>query len=103
MAFVNPQRQNVFVASSATGAERSGRFEAGETAEFGVSFENALAPGRYAVSTLVSRPDAEIVDRWEGIFTFVVTGARAAGGLVDLAYDFEVERTGTASMAPEPR
>jgi len=103
VAFVNPQRQNVFVASSVTAGERSGRFEAGETAEFGVSFDNALAPGRYAVSTLVSRADAEIVDRWEGIFTFVVTGARAGGGLVDLAHDFAVERTGTPSMAPEPR
>ena len=57
-------------------ASRAGRFEAGEEVEFEVSFENALAPGRYAVSTLVSRPDGEIVDRWEGIFTFVVTGAR---------------------------
>ena len=103
VAFVNPQRQNVFVASSATAGERSGCFAAGETAEFAVSFENALAPGRYAVSTQVSRPDAEIVDRWEGIFTFVVTGARAGGGLVDLAHDFAVERTGTAAMAPEPR
>jgi ABC-type polysaccharide/polyol phosphate transport system ATPase subunit len=103
VAFVNPQRQNVFVASSSTAGERSGRFEAGETAEFGVSFENVLAPGRYAVSTLLSRPDAEILDRWESIFTFVVTGARAGGGLVDLAHDFAVQRTGTSAMAPEPK
>jgi ABC-type polysaccharide/polyol phosphate transport system ATPase subunit len=101
VAFVNPQRQNVFVASSATGGERTGRFEAGETVTFGVVFENALAPGRYALSTLVSLPDGGIVDRWEGIFTFVVSGARAAGGLVDLAHDVAIERTGTRSMAPE--
>jgi ABC-2 type transport system ATP-binding protein len=101
VAFVNPQRQNVFVASSSTTGERSGPFQAGETAEFGVTFDNALAPGRYAVSTLVARPDAEIVDRWEGIFTFVVTGSRPAGGMVDLAHDFAVERSRTASMAPE--
>jgi ABC-type polysaccharide/polyol phosphate transport system ATPase subunit len=100
VAFVNPQHQNVFVASSAVSGERSGSFQAGETVEFGVSFENALAPGRYAVSTLVSRPDGEIVDRWEGIFTFVVTGARAAGGLVDLAHDIQLERTDSRSMAP---
>jgi ABC-type polysaccharide/polyol phosphate transport system ATPase subunit len=103
VAFVNAQRQNVFVASSAMSGERSGRFEAGETAEFGVSFENALAPGRYAVSTLVSRPDGEMMDRWEGIFTFVVTGARAAGGLVDLAHDFDVRRTAAPTMTPDPR
>jgi ABC-type polysaccharide/polyol phosphate transport system ATPase subunit len=92
VAFINPQRQNVFVASSASGGERSGRFEAGEEIEFNVDFENALAPGRYAVSTLLSRPDGEILDRWEGIFTFVVTGARAAGGLVDLPHDIAVTR-----------
>jgi Wzt C-terminal domain len=103
VAFVNPQRQNVFVASSSTVGERSGSFEAGEAAQFSVSFENALAPGRYAVSTLISRPDAEIVDRWESIFTFVVTGARAAGGLVDLAHDFALERTDTTVMAPEAK
>jgi ABC-type polysaccharide/polyol phosphate transport system ATPase subunit len=92
VAFINPQRQNVFVASSATGGERSGRFEAGEQVDFRVDFENALAPGRYAVSTLLSKPDGEIVDRWEGIFTFVVTGARSAGGLVDLPHDIAVTR-----------
>ena len=103
VAFVNPQRQNVFVASSASGGERSGRFEAGEEIDFEVSFENALAPGRYAVSTLVSQPDGEIVDRWEGIFTFVVTGARAGGGLVDLSHDIAVTRSGSRSLAPETR
>jgi ABC-type polysaccharide/polyol phosphate transport system ATPase subunit len=92
VAFVNAQRQNVFVASTATGGEPSGRFEAGETAEFAVTFENPLAPGRYAVSTLIAREDQAIVDRAESIFTFVVTGARAAGGIVDLAHDATVVR-----------
>jgi ABC-type polysaccharide/polyol phosphate transport system ATPase subunit len=100
VAFVNPQHQNVFVASSATRTERSGRFEGGETVEFGVSFENALAPGRYAVSTLVAREDHAIVDRWEGIFTFVVTGARSGGGLVDLAHDIQLERSSVESIVP---
>ena len=45
VALVNPQHQNVFVANSASRGERSGRFEAGDTVEFAVSFENALAPG----------------------------------------------------------
>jgi ABC-type polysaccharide/polyol phosphate transport system ATPase subunit len=100
VAFVNPQHQNVFVASSATRTERSGRFEGGQTVEFGVSFENALAPGRYAVSTLVAREDHAIVDRWEGIFTFVVTGARSGGGLVDLAHDIHLERSSVESIVP---
>lgn len=97
VAFVNPQRQNVFVASTATRSEATGRFDGGETATFSVSFDNALAPGRYALSTLVSRPGGGIIDRFESIFTIVVTGARAAGGIVDLAHDVHLER------APSPR
>jgi hypothetical protein len=94
MAVVNAQHQNVFVASSAARGERSGRFEAGETLDFEVSFENALAPGRYAVSTLLTHPGGQIADRWESIFTFVVSGAGAAGGLVDLPHDIRLESQG---------
>jgi len=86
----------VFVASSAVREEPSGSFAAGETVQFAVAFENVLAPGRYSVSTLVSRRGEQIVDRWEGIFSFVVSGARAEGGLVDLAYDVSLARLGTA-------
>ena len=103
VAFVNGQRQNVFVASSATRSEPAGRFGPGETLEFGVSFENALAPGRYAVSTLIAGDRQGTIDRWEGIFTFVVTGARAGGGLVDLAHEVELDRTGAGTMAPGSR
>jgi ABC-type polysaccharide/polyol phosphate transport system ATPase subunit len=103
VAFVNPQRQNVFVASSATRGEATGRFDVGETVEFGVSFENALAPGRYSVSTLISQQGGQIVARWEGIFTFVVTGARAAGGLVDLPHDIQLERPRVAPLTPKAR
>jgi ABC-type polysaccharide/polyol phosphate transport system ATPase subunit len=90
-AFVNPQRQNVFVASSAGRPECSGSFDRGEIADVTISFENALAPGRYAVSTLITQASGHIEDRWESIFTFVVTGAQAGGGLVDLAHDMRLE------------
>ena len=106
VAFVNAQHQNVFVASSATELERTGRFEAGESASFCVTFENALAPGRYLLSTLIAHPGAgnAIIDRWEGIVSIVVTGARPAGGTVDLAHDLRIERTGAPrSTALEPR
>jgi ABC-type polysaccharide/polyol phosphate transport system ATPase subunit len=93
-AFVNPQRQNVFVASSAGLEESTGPFAPGDVADLTVSFENALAPGRYAVSTLITQASGHIEDRWESIFTFVVTGAQAAGGLVDLAHDIRLEARG---------
>jgi ABC-type polysaccharide/polyol phosphate transport system ATPase subunit len=94
VAVVNPLHQNVFVASSAARGEASGSFDAGQTVDFTVSFENALAPGRYAVSTLVSHPGGQIADRWEGIFSFVVSGAGAAGGLVDLPHDIRIDAGG---------
>jgi ABC-type polysaccharide/polyol phosphate transport system ATPase subunit len=96
-AFVNPQAQNVFVATSAASEETSGSYAAGETLEFAVSFDNALAPGRYSLSTVISRREGQLVDRWEGAFTFVVSGARAVGGLVDLPYDVRLERHGAAA------
>jgi ABC-type polysaccharide/polyol phosphate transport system ATPase subunit len=94
VAVVNAQHQNVFVASSASRGERSGHFDAGDTFEFSVSFENSLAPGRYAVSTLLTHPGGQIADRWESIFTFVVSGAGAGGGLVDLPHDIRIESRG---------
>jgi ABC-type polysaccharide/polyol phosphate transport system ATPase subunit len=94
VAVVNAQHQNVFVASSAARGEGSGHFEAGETLDFSVSFDNALAPGRYAVSTLITHPGGQIADRWESIFTFVVSGAGAGGGLVDLPHDVRMEARG---------
>jgi ABC-type polysaccharide/polyol phosphate transport system ATPase subunit len=102
VAVVNAQHQNVFVASSAARGERSGRFAAGETVDFSVSFDNALAPGRYAVSVLVSHPGGQIADRWESIFTFVVTGAGAGGGLVDLAHDVRIESGGRVTGGELP-
>jgi ABC-type polysaccharide/polyol phosphate transport system ATPase subunit len=101
VAFVNPQRQNVFVATSATDPEPSGRFEPGETATFSVAFENALAPGRYALSSLVAHPGGgdAVIDRFENIFSMVVTGARPAGGIVDLPHELSIERAAEPSPA----
>jgi ABC-type polysaccharide/polyol phosphate transport system ATPase subunit len=95
-AFVNPQHQNVFVPTSAAQPAGTGSFKAGDLAELRISFENALAPGRYAVSTLLTQASGHIEDRWEGIFTFVVTGAQAGGGLVDLPHDIRIESLGQA-------
>jgi len=93
-AFINQKHQNVFVPTSAGRPKGSGSFKAGELAELTVSFDNALAPGRYAVSTLLTQASGHIEDRWEGIFTFVVTGAQAGGGLVDLPHDIRIEHQG---------
>ena len=103
VAFVSAQRQNVFVASSAAEPAPTGRFDPGDEVAFAVSFENSLAPGRYALSTLIAHPGAgeSVIDRYENIFSVVVTGARPAGGIVDLPHDLTIERAAEPSRAGE--
>ena len=101
VAFVSAQRQNVFVANTAHGGQATGAFGPGDTAVFAVRFENALAPGRYALSTLITRPGSgdAVIDRLENVFTIVVTGARAAGGVVDLPHEITVDRSPAGDAA----
>ena len=77
MAFVNTQRQNVFVASSASEGEASGSFTAGGMVELALSFENSLAPGRYSVSTLITRRDGSIVMNFDPSVRMKYGSARA--------------------------
>ena len=60
--------------------ERSGTFSAGEEAVFSFTFDNVLAPGRYSpMFTLAHRGSGlDVIDRFEGAFSFVVTGDRGA-------------------------
>jgi ABC-type polysaccharide/polyol phosphate transport system ATPase subunit len=99
VTFVNADRQNVFVANTAAAGVATGRFDAGDTAEFQVSFENSLAPGRYWVSTVLAHQAGAQMDRWEHMLSFVVGGSRAAGGVVDLPHEFRVERAQIGSKA----
>jgi ABC-type polysaccharide/polyol phosphate transport system ATPase subunit len=101
VTFVSPQLQNVFVVNSATEGEAAGLFGPGEGATFSVKFDNALAPGRYALSTVVARRGSGVatIDRWENLATIVVTGARPGGGIVDLPHELSIERTGVADPA----
>ena len=61
---------------------------------FSFSFDNVLAPGRYSpVFTLAHRGiGLDVMDRFEGAFSFVVTGSRPQGGLVDLPAEVAIER-----------
>ena len=91
MTFVNPQRQNVFVANSATEDEPAGTFAAGRRGDVQRDASTTRwRPGRYALSTR-GRPARQRrrarSTGWENLATIVVTGARAGGGLVDLAHD----------------
>jgi hypothetical protein len=54
-----------------------------------------LAPGRYGpVFNLAHRGfGLDTIDRFEGAFSFVVTGPTALGGVVDVPVEFEITRS----------
>jgi ABC-type polysaccharide/polyol phosphate transport system ATPase subunit len=91
---LNEEHVAIVVATTARESERSGRFRAGEEALFSFSFENLLAPGRYnPLFTLAHRGTGlDLMDRLEGAFSFIVTGADALGGVVDLPVEVSVAR-----------
>jgi len=94
------EHRAILVATTALENERSGRYRAGEQAVFSFGFENVLAPGRYTpVFQLAHRGSGlDVIDRYEGDFSFVVTGPSALGGLIDLPISAAVTRS---EAAPE--
>jgi ABC-2 type transport system ATP-binding protein len=99
VTFVNSDRQNVFVANSRASGMSTGHFEAGESVDFRLGFQNSLAPGRYWVSSVLAHPRGRQMDRWEQIFSFAVGGGQAGGGMVDLPHEFRLERAEVEARA----
>jgi ABC-type polysaccharide/polyol phosphate transport system ATPase subunit len=90
----NDSHAAVLVAGTAVDLEHTGHFRAGERAVFSFAFDNVLAPGRYSpVVHLAHRGTGlNVIDRFQGSFSFVVSGARALGGIVDLPVEVSVAR-----------
>ena len=90
----NEDHKAVLVASTVLTHESSGHFRAGEEAVFSFTFDNVLAPGRYSpVFNLAHRGSGlDVIDRFEGSFSFVVTAQQALGGIVDVPVEVVVER-----------
>jgi len=95
---LNDEHVAIVVATSARENERSGHFDPGEEALFSFSFDNVLAPGRYSpLVTLAHRGSGlDLMDRFEGGFSFVVTAVDAMGGLIDLPVEVGVARAETS-------
>jgi ABC-type polysaccharide/polyol phosphate transport system ATPase subunit len=95
---LNEEHKAIVIANTAVENERSGHFRAGEEVVFSFAFDNVLAPGRYSpMFTLAHRGSGlDLIDRFEGGFSFVVTGPDALGGLIDLPVQAGVTR----SVAP---
>jgi len=94
---LNDEHKAVLVANTAIENERTGRFHPGEEIVFSFSFDNVLAPGRYSpMFTIAHRGTGlDLLDRFEGSFSFVVTGPQALGGLIDLPVHSGVSRATT--------
>jgi ABC-type polysaccharide/polyol phosphate transport system ATPase subunit len=86
----NEERQAIMILTSLATHDQTGTYEPGDLAFFGFWFENVLAPGRYHPIITVGGIGA--IDRTERDFSFVVTGSRAAGGLVDPPSEVEIYR-----------
>jgi ABC-type polysaccharide/polyol phosphate transport system ATPase subunit len=102
---LNEEHVAIIVATGAREHERTGRFEAGEEALLSFSFENVLAPGRFSpLLTLAHRGSGvDLMDRFESSFSFVVTGAEAMGGVVDLPVEVSVERSSSPTQPVSTR
>jgi ABC-type polysaccharide/polyol phosphate transport system ATPase subunit len=91
---LNEEHKTVLVASTVLERDRSGRFTAGREAVFSFSFDNVLAPGRYTplVNLAQRGTGLDIIDRFEGASSFLVTGTAALGGIVDIPVDVSISR-----------
>jgi hypothetical protein len=98
----NEHHHAVVIATTWIENERSGEFTAGDEVDFAFTFDNILAPGRYSpVFQLAHRGyGLDVIDRFEGSFSFVVTGPTALGGLVDLPIHSTISRVGEPNSRP---
>jgi ABC-type polysaccharide/polyol phosphate transport system ATPase subunit len=96
----NDEHKAVLVATTAVDNERSGHFGASEEVVFSFAFDNVLAPGRYDPVVAITHRGSglDVIDRLEGGVSFVVTGAGALGGLIDLPMDSAVTRVAAPDL-----
>jgi ABC-type polysaccharide/polyol phosphate transport system ATPase subunit len=90
----NEEHRAVTIASTLNENDRTGEFRAGEEVVFSFAFDNVLAPGRYSpVVELAHRGSGlDVIDRYASSFSFIVTGAAALGGIIDLPVRSSMER-----------
>ena len=94
----NEGHHAVLIATTWMDNDRTGDYDAGEEVEISFAFDNVLAPGRYTpVFQLAHRGSGlDMIDRFEGGFSFVVTGPKALGGVVDLPVRLTISRVGAS-------
>jgi ABC-type polysaccharide/polyol phosphate transport system ATPase subunit len=98
IAIETDDRRMVFGANSIWTTERTGTYEAGDTATLTIRFTNTFAAGRFYVSPAIAKRGAalELADHRVRFRSFVSTATAVTGGLVDLEYDLELARDRSA-------
>jgi ABC-2 type transport system ATP-binding protein len=96
LTVLNEHRQPVVVATTTEDRDQTGGFQLGEWAVFAFSFHNMLAPGRYHPIVTISRrgEGLDVIDRFAGGLSFVVSGMSASGGMVEIPVQTEISRWG---------
>jgi ABC-type polysaccharide/polyol phosphate transport system ATPase subunit len=90
----NERHEAVVVATTWKQHDYLGDFRAGEEIVISFQFENVLAPGRYSPVFTVAHQGTglDVIGRFEGRFSFVVSGPDSLGGTIDLPVDTGLER-----------
>ena len=77
--------------SSERKSHGTGEHAAGDEIDVAVGFMNHLAAGRYWISARVAEPGGgQLLAFREDVYSFVVAGASAGGGVMDLPHHFEL-------------
>jgi ABC-type polysaccharide/polyol phosphate transport system ATPase subunit len=99
LTIADEDHRALVVATTLHEHEQTGRFEAGEAAVFAFWFDNVLAPGRYHPTVTIAHRGSglDLIDRYEGRTSFVVTGSRATGGVVDVPFHTSFQHLGRAT------
>jgi ABC-type polysaccharide/polyol phosphate transport system ATPase subunit len=95
---LNDEHKTIAVATTEAVREHSGSFSAGDEVVFSFAFDNVLAPGRYTPMVNLAHRGygLDVIDRFEGGFSFLVTATAPQGGLVDLPMDVAITRVDSA-------
>jgi len=100
LAIEDDEHRAIVVVTTMNDHEHTGSFRAGQEAVFAFWFRNVLAPGRYYASITVAHRGTglDLIDRYVREYSFIVTGSRATGGLVDLPFHTSFEVVGGAVL-----
>jgi ABC-type polysaccharide/polyol phosphate transport system ATPase subunit len=94
ITFRNESRHTIYVATTQTLGSASGDFVAGEPVTLRFGFVNRLAPSRYTISALVGDSIGGYLSYGyaEDIAALIVHAPAVTGGVVDMPFEFEVDR-----------